>query len=284
MKRASSSPYKHPPSTIPNAWAPLKLPPPSSLPWVTRGIEVTEGRYGRLLHTAVPAAWKWSYASCQRCFVSACWLHPLLPSVFQKSLHWCSLAKPREGINGGDWVDKAHPAEVHTEEEVSDWLIRHSLLASLFTCWDPWHSTQPPLPFRNPQPLQISPSSTFPISGEKKGGGRWVRLGWCLLPASSPPPAITLRHQGLFTSLFFQQVCLFMNVAYLWHSCSKSAQPTFFWKKACFLLLWLPPCHILGLPCLCCTHLSGCSYFRTKENECCVKMILHSVCWLNSHF
>lgn len=60
-----------------------------------------------------------------------------LPSL--KRSHRCSLAEPREGIKGGDRLDKAHPAEAHTEGEASDWLIRHSpLLASLFTeGWDP---------------------------------------------------------------------------------------------------------------------------------------------------
>lgn len=63
---------------------------------------------------------------------------PLLPSASLKGLHRCSLAEPREGIKGGDRVDKVHPAEAHTEEEAADWLIRHSRLASLFTeGWDP---------------------------------------------------------------------------------------------------------------------------------------------------
>lgn len=40
-----------------------------SPPGVSEAIDVLERRHGRLLRTAVPAPWKWSYALCQQRFV-----------------------------------------------------------------------------------------------------------------------------------------------------------------------------------------------------------------------
>lgn len=58
MSERSAPPQSLPvPLTILNAWAQLKSAP-SLLPQVTEGIEVPEGCYGRLLHTAVAAPWK----------------------------------------------------------------------------------------------------------------------------------------------------------------------------------------------------------------------------------
>lgn len=44
-------------------------PSPISLLRVTKGIEGLEGCHGRLLHTAVPAPWKWSYGPSSPLFL-----------------------------------------------------------------------------------------------------------------------------------------------------------------------------------------------------------------------
>lgn len=50
-----------------NAWT--QLDPPSPLLRVTKGIEGLEPCHGRLLHTAVPAPWKWSYSPLSAVFL-----------------------------------------------------------------------------------------------------------------------------------------------------------------------------------------------------------------------
>lgn len=206
----------------------VKVPPTHTLPRVTRGIEVAEGRYGRLLHTAVPAAWKWSYAPCQRCFVSAHWLRPLLPSASLKGEEG-SLAEPREGIKGGDRVDKAHLAEAHTEEEASDWLIRHSPLASLFTeGWDPWHSPQAPTRINQPL-LHLSHLSR--------------KKGWGVMPPASLKSTSSL--QLLWVTKVYSLHSAFSKFVCLWTQliCSpvvaveRSTQASFFWRLTCLLAL-----------------------------------------------
>lgn len=137
------------PLTILNAWAQLKSAP-SPLPQVTKGIEVPEGCYGRLLHTAVAAPWKWSYAPCQLGFVFP--TPPALLSLF-KTLHRCSLAELREGIKGCAGGQSLSSQGRHRAEP-SDWLIRYSLSASLFReGWDPltFNPAEPP-PIADPSP------------------------------------------------------------------------------------------------------------------------------------
>lgn len=92
---------------------------PFPLPWVTKGIEVLEGCYGRLLHTAVPAPWKWSYAPCQLCFVFS-----LLLSFFLKTLHHRSLAAG--GTPGRLLKDNSYPAMADRENLIG-WLNIPSL-------------------------------------------------------------------------------------------------------------------------------------------------------------
>lgn len=86
--------WKEPPLILLNASTQLESAP-SPLPRVTKGIEVLRGCHGRLLHTAVPAPWKWSYAPCQLCFVS-----PPPPELSHFTALLCGRAAG--GIRGGN--------------------------------------------------------------------------------------------------------------------------------------------------------------------------------------
>lgn len=107
------------PSHSLNACTQLELPsraPPSPLPRVTKGIEVLEGCYGRLLHTAVPAPWKWSYAPCQLCFVFPLWKLGSLASLQEvkqgREPRGNSSSSPRP-----DWLIKRPPLCIIIQRE-----------------------------------------------------------------------------------------------------------------------------------------------------------------------
>lgn len=82
---------------------------PSPPPWVTKGTEVLEGCYGRLVHTAVTAPWKWSYVSCQLCFVP-----PLLLSQSLKTVQHCFLA----GLQEGAKEDNSYPVAAERDDQI----------------------------------------------------------------------------------------------------------------------------------------------------------------------